>query len=51
MKLKTILILALVALVCVDGSARSRKKKLQFVNPVQPVAAKDYSYAIGVAQA
>lgn len=51
MKLKTILILALVALVCVDGSARSRKKKLEFVNPVQPVAAKDYSYAIGVAQA
>ena len=51
MKLKTILILALVALVCVDGSARSRKKKLEYVNPVQPVAAKDYSYAIGVAQA
>ena len=51
MKLKTILILALVALVCVDGSARSRKKKLEYVNPVKPVAAKDYSYAIGVAQA
>lgn len=51
MKLKTILILALVALVCVDGSARSRKKKLQFVNPIQPVAAEVYSYAIGVAQA
>ena len=51
MKLKSILILALVALVCVDGSARSRKKKLEYVNPVQPVAAKDYSYAIGVAQA
>ena len=29
MKLKTTLILALVALVCVDGSARSRKKKLE----------------------
>ncbi len=51
MKLKTILILALVALVCVDGSARSRKKKLQFVNPIQPVTAEVYSYAIGVAQA
>lgn len=51
MKLKTILILALVALVCTDASARSRKKKLEYVNPVKPVAAKDYSYAIGVAQA
>lgn len=54
MKFKTLLLVALAALLCVDGSARARKKKLTpqvtEVNPVKPVPADSFSYAMGVAQ-
>lgn len=56
MKIRLFLIVALAALICVPGSSRARKKKLsvktvQMTNPVKPVPADSFSYAIGVAQA
>lgn len=54
MKLKTILVVALALLACVDASAQTRKKKKPkmkaVVTQVQPVPADSFSYAMGVAQ-